>query len=247
MPTCFVIQPFDRGAFDKRYDDTIAPAIQDAGLDPYRVDRDPAVAIPIDDIETGIRQAEACVADITLDNPNVWYELGYAMATGKAVVLIAREDQSRRWPFDIQHRHVVQYRTDSARDFEQLRHEIAVRLRSALGRRDQLAQVVQSPSIARIGGLTQHEVAALVALGEQAEDQTHYVAGANIKQEMERAGFTGIAARIALQALESKGLIEGHNFSDDDEGSQRFYTVTGKGAQWFLDNEHVLALRKPLG
>lgn len=44
MSTCFVIQPFDGGPFDKRYDDVIAPAIVAAGLEPYRVDRDPRAA-----------------------------------------------------------------------------------------------------------------------------------------------------------------------------------------------------------
>lgn len=39
MPTCFVIQPFDAGPYDKRYDDAFVPAISDAGLEPYRVDR----------------------------------------------------------------------------------------------------------------------------------------------------------------------------------------------------------------
>ena len=39
MGRCFVIQPFDQGPFDKRYDDVFAPAICDAGLEPYRVDR----------------------------------------------------------------------------------------------------------------------------------------------------------------------------------------------------------------
>jgi hypothetical protein len=41
MPTCFVIQPFDRWKFDDRYEDVFAPAIKDAGFDLYRVDRDP--------------------------------------------------------------------------------------------------------------------------------------------------------------------------------------------------------------
>jgi hypothetical protein len=30
MGTCFVIQPFDGGAFDKRYDDIFVPAIKGA-------------------------------------------------------------------------------------------------------------------------------------------------------------------------------------------------------------------------
>jgi hypothetical protein len=76
MPTCFVIQPFDDGPFDKRYEDVFVPAIRAAGMEPYRVDRDPAASIPIEDIEKGIRSAGACLADISEPNQNVWFELG---------------------------------------------------------------------------------------------------------------------------------------------------------------------------
>jgi hypothetical protein len=43
MPTCFVMQPFDAQIFDKRYQDVFAPAIIDAGLEPYRVDLEPVM------------------------------------------------------------------------------------------------------------------------------------------------------------------------------------------------------------
>ena len=33
MPTCFVIQPFDNGKYDKRYEDTFKPAIEAAELE----------------------------------------------------------------------------------------------------------------------------------------------------------------------------------------------------------------------
>ena len=61
MGRCFVIQPFDRG-FNKRYDDVYEPAIHEALLEPYRVDRDPSVVIPIEQIESEIRGSEACLA-----------------------------------------------------------------------------------------------------------------------------------------------------------------------------------------
>ena len=32
MPTCFVIQPFDSGKFDKRFEDVYKPAIEAADL-----------------------------------------------------------------------------------------------------------------------------------------------------------------------------------------------------------------------
>ena len=106
MATCFVIQPFDRGVYDKRYVDVFRPSIEAAGLDPYRVDEDPSVAIPIRDIERGIRNAEVCFAEISTDNPNVWFELGYAIAARKPVVMVCSESRIR-FPFDVAHRTIV--------------------------------------------------------------------------------------------------------------------------------------------
>lgn len=51
MKTCFVIQPFDKDKFDKRYNDIFEPAINKAGYQSYRVDKDNSVTIPIEDIE----------------------------------------------------------------------------------------------------------------------------------------------------------------------------------------------------
>jgi hypothetical protein len=65
MPTCFVIQPFDSGKFDKRFKETFAPAIVAAGFEPYRVDDDPRADVLITSIEEGIRSAAVCLADIT--------------------------------------------------------------------------------------------------------------------------------------------------------------------------------------
>jgi nucleoside 2-deoxyribosyltransferase len=52
------------------------------------VDQDPTADILIDDIETGIRESDICLADRTADNPNIWYEVGFALANGKPVVMI---------------------------------------------------------------------------------------------------------------------------------------------------------------
>ena len=111
--TCFIIQPFDHGeVFDKRYDDILVPAITEGGLNAYRVDRDPSANILIENIEEGIRDASICLADITIDNPNVWYELGFAFASKKDVILICSEERSV-FPFDVQHRRIITYRTGS--------------------------------------------------------------------------------------------------------------------------------------
>jgi nucleoside 2-deoxyribosyltransferase len=89
MQPCFVIQPFDKGNFEKRFWDVYDPAIRNA--EPYRVDQDDGVQVPIESIEQGIRDAAVCLADITSDNPNVWFELGFAFASKRPVVMVCSD------------------------------------------------------------------------------------------------------------------------------------------------------------
>ena len=104
---CFVIQPISDTKFTKRYDDIYKPAIEATCLNAYRVDLDPTVKIPIEEIESRIKNSVICFADISTDNPNVWYELGYAFASGKDVVMVC--DESRNdFPFDIRHKNIKQ-------------------------------------------------------------------------------------------------------------------------------------------
>jgi hypothetical protein len=132
MPRCFVIQRFDKGPYDKRYRDVLVPAIKKAGLDPYRVDEDPRATILIEDIERGIRGSDICLADITPDNPNIWYEIGYALASNKPIVLVCMDPRPTPFPFDIRHRQVILYSLDAPSDFHLLGAEITSRLMAQL-------------------------------------------------------------------------------------------------------------------
>jgi hypothetical protein len=107
MPTCFVIQPFDGDKFDRRYKDVFSAAIRAAGLDPYRVDQDPSSSIPIEGIENGIRTSDVVFAEITLDNPNVWFELGYAISSRKEICIVCSDERTEKFPFDVQHRNII--------------------------------------------------------------------------------------------------------------------------------------------
>jgi hypothetical protein len=46
--------------FDKRYQQTFKPAIEAAGLEAYRKDKDHSVEAPIEAIEDGIKSAAIC-------------------------------------------------------------------------------------------------------------------------------------------------------------------------------------------
>jgi hypothetical protein len=57
-----------------------------------------------------IRKAEVVIADISYENPNVFYELGMAHALGKEVILLSQ--QVSRRPFDISTSRLLHYKTE---------------------------------------------------------------------------------------------------------------------------------------
>ena len=245
MGTCFVIQPFDGGAFDKRYEDIFVPAIKASGLDPYRVDRDPSVSIPIDQIEDGIRKSDVCLADISTNNPNVWFELGFAIAAGKEVVLVCAHSPDHRFPFDIQHRSIIRYRTESARDFEEMKGQITKRIEAILSKEAAIEKVGQMSPIADVEGLAQHEMVALIAVAENLENPEGRTTIWYIRKDMERAGYTRIAMTLGLTALLNKGMVEMDDDTDQNGNQFSIYNLTNKGMSWLMQNQNKLILKHP--
>ena len=235
MPTCFVIQPFDQGAFDKRYEDVFVPAIKAAGLDAYRVDRDPRVDIPIDEIENGIRTSAVCLVDITSDNPNVWFELGYAIASRREIVLVCSNQRSAKFPFDVQHRSVIQYAIDSPRDFEELKVKINSRLEAIQRKEGYLAGVAEM-TIARVEGLTQHEMATLATIVANVETPQDHVFATRIRQDLERSGYARMAFVLAIRALQKQGFLEEQVETDADGDSLPSYALTETAWAWLEAN-----------
>jgi len=244
MSTCFVIQPFDGGPYDKRYDDVFVPAIESTGLHPYRVDRDPSVSIPIDQIESGIRAAVICLADITEDNPNVWFELGYAIAARIDVILVCSKQRTKPFPFDVQHRKIIRYSTESSRDFEELKRGITERIKALLTKLEKLADVNVSSPVADVEGLSQHEMVALLAIAQNLDTPSDNVSIYSIQQDMEKSGFTKIATTLALTSLLHKGFIrniESQNWRGDKYTA---YILKNPGINWLLSNQERFILRR---
>lgn len=245
MPTCFVIQPFDEGPFDKRYHDVLVPAIRAADLEPYRVDHDPSVSIPIDAIETGIQSAEVCLADISLDNPNIWFEVGYAIAAKKEVVFICSEERKPRFPFDVQHRTITKYLTASPRDFAQLQEKITQRLNALLAANAKLGVVSKLSPTQETEGLAPHEVAALITLMEDQLTPDDHTTPDSLKKRMGRAGFTGVAVSIALSSLAGRGYAKYITLADGNGYDFKSCQITENGRRWVLNNQHLLVLKTP--
>lgn len=75
--------------FDRVYSEYIAPAIEKAGMRPFRADEEQQAGDIREDMFQELLVADLVVADLTIDNPNVWYELGVRHALrSRGVVLI---------------------------------------------------------------------------------------------------------------------------------------------------------------
>jgi hypothetical protein len=243
MNKCFCIQPFDGGVFDKRFDDVFKPAIELADLEPYRVDRDPTVSIPIEDIENGIKNSEICFADITTDNPNVWFELGYAIAVPKSVVMVCSDERASRFPFDIQHRSIISYKTESTRDFDELKIKIKERIQALLKKEAEITKVKNISPVIDTEGLSQHEMVALVTVMQNSFANEESVATYSIKHDINKAGFTDIAVSLALKLLSQKGFIKS-TLQQDYNGNEFYaYIMEEDGINWLLKNQEKLILQ----
>jgi hypothetical protein len=104
----FVAMPF-ADEFEDVYQFGIYSAIRRCGYTCEKVDESVFAGSIVDRIMDGIRNAEFVVADLSLEKPNVYLEIGYAWGMNKRVILVAREGQ--RLHFDLSHHKCLFYKT----------------------------------------------------------------------------------------------------------------------------------------
>lgn len=99
-PEVFVISQFG-GDYDVLHDEVIKPVCTKLHYDPIRGDEVASCSMILSDIITSIQNAAVIIADITPDNPNVFYEIGYAHALKKPTILLCDKALRDRLPFDV--------------------------------------------------------------------------------------------------------------------------------------------------
>jgi hypothetical protein len=104
----FVAMPFVEESEDV-YQFGIYATIRRCGYICEKVDESAFAGSIVDRIMDGIRGAEFIVADLSLEKPNVYLEVGYAWGMNKPVLLVAREGQ--RLHFDLSHHKCLFYKT----------------------------------------------------------------------------------------------------------------------------------------
>ena len=109
LPLCFVVMPFGKKPnlaggtvdFDAVYKELIAPAIEQAGLQPLRADEEMTGGIIHKPMFERLILCEYVVADLTSANANVFYELGVRHAVRPWSTVLIYAACCGRLPFDV--------------------------------------------------------------------------------------------------------------------------------------------------
>lgn len=235
MQQCFVIQPFDGEKFDKRYRDVFEPAISGAGLKPYRVDQDPSTQEILKAILDGIARSSVCLVEISTDNPNVWFELGYSIAKGLGVVLLCSNEREGPYPFDVSHLAIVEYSTDSPSDFNAAREKITDKLKALIESRQQLDSEPIEIDSATDHDLSPDDIATLCGVANIVTDPWTPISTYEVSKNIQ--GISGASLMISIRVLVAKSLIERYELpntfaSEVIEG----IGITQKGWGFLRDN-----------
>jgi hypothetical protein len=146
-PFVFVLMPFDT-SFDDIYKFGIKGAAQDAGAYAERVDEQIFTEGILDRVFNQINKADVIVADMTGRNANVFYEVGYAHALGKIVLLLTQN--ANDIPLDLKHHQHTIY----GGKIETLRSELTQKIQWAISESKKVEIIQKSPYALSIGEFT---------------------------------------------------------------------------------------------
>ena len=145
---CFVDMPFGKKTdqasgteidFDHIYQAAIKPAIEEVGLEPLRGDEERTGGVIHTAMFARLLLAEYLVADLTLANPNVFYELGIRHVA-RPFTTVPIFANVHPLPFDVAMIRAVVYQLDKGR----LTDTAATNLKAELKKR--LQQAIQGPA-----------------------------------------------------------------------------------------------------
>lgn len=245
-PSCFVIQQFDDGGmFDKRYQETIRPALIQAGVEPIRADAILGLKPVINKIETAIKDASICLAEISVDNPNVWLELGYALALDRPTVILCDRALRGKLPFDISHRPVILYRTDSKSGYEELEKGIVKYIKNEL---EKATTVDANPFLTSqpkdFDDLKGYEIVILARLLAGWATSPEGVAHWELEKRLETMGYSEMKMGMGIANLLKKNLIT-QDIDGQMDSSWFVYRLTPEGVAWLQANEDMIEFTEP--
>ncbi len=234
--TCFVIQVFDGGPYDRRFEETFSPAITSGGAAPIRADRILGSRPIIEKIEGALKEATVAFAEISENNPNVFIELGYALDIGIPLVMVCDKTKRATLPFDIGHRPVIFYKTETAGDFDKLKAEIETAIAAALIDAGNNISTMEPtlPAVTKEPPSDALKDKLMLEVLEAETGSPNGVSAYTLTRSLANDGFSNGLASLAILSLVKDGLIDRNNSQDQDGDYFVSYTLTDTGKDRLL-------------
>lgn len=169
QPLCFVLMPFGSKKdptrpdqppidFNAIYEVGIRPAILDAGMAPIRADEEETLGVIHRPMFERLLLSEFAIAELTIPNPNVFYELGVRHASRHNTTLPVFADHATL-PFDVALLRALPYKLQANNAFGP---DEAAALRKSLGERLKVLR-----ELARVSDAEDSPVFQLMATSQQ--------------------------------------------------------------------------------
>ncbi|OQY35966.1 MAG: hypothetical protein B6243_04105 [Anaerolineaceae bacterium 4572_5.2] len=169
-PHAFVVMPFGQKKgfegqiidFNAIYQDLIKPSLEEAGFEPFRADEESVSGDILTDMFQELLLADLVICDMSIDNANVFYEVGVRHAMRKRGVVHIQSGRAYM-PFDIFNVRTIPYHTgdDGKPDPEHLEKDIQNISRVCRDTWASDQEAVHSPIFNLLTGLTEPDRKAL--------------------------------------------------------------------------------------
>jgi nucleoside 2-deoxyribosyltransferase len=234
---CFVVMPFS-SEFDDVYSvikQSVERAVNDKSVRCLRLDELRPAGRITDRLLNELRMATFCVADLTGCKPNVMWEVGFAMALSRPIILVTQSLQEL--PFDIKDMQSIEYHRD----------HLSSTLGASLHRMvvDTMAEITQngfgkesekenSPEI--VGKLLEEVKQLKEMLFEFVTVKNNgkeFIPSASELQSLSGSWFDSVSgSNIYVRVIRGE-LIAPYSYSGDDKLNSVYYDWRRIGEYWF--------------
>ena len=125
-------------------------------------------------------------------------------------------NERQRFPFDIQHRFIIRYTSESPRDFDNLRLSITERIKSLLSKREAMRQIEETEQVAPVAGVSQPELFVLASLAGSTYPDLSSSPLYGVQRDVERAGLTAVGFSLGIRRLSNRKFIEEFTFDEQE-------------------------------
>lgn len=140
---CFIVCPISNEGTPtrKRSDDLlkfiITPACEAFNYEVIRVDKTNTIDKIDNSIIEYLNNSDLVIADLTEENPNAFFELGYRLALGKPVIQMALEET--KLPFDISTTRTIFYATNDLEKADRAKESLRATIEAIENRQEALS------------------------------------------------------------------------------------------------------------